>query len=67
MTDLQELFSRDPLLLSQQDVGLIVTEMRKARGQFSMGNIKAGNTKPKTEKQKKMAELSSSLNLSIDL
>lgn len=65
MTDLHELFARDPLSLTQEDVTTIVHEFRKMRGQFSAGNVKAGSTKPKTEKQKKLAELATSLKIDI--
>jgi len=63
--DIQELFARDPLQLTRPDIEQIVAEMRKSRHAFNMGNIKAGNTKPKSEKQKKLEALST--NLSIDL
>jgi hypothetical protein len=65
MTDIAELFARDPLLLSQQDIETIVAEMRKSRHAFNAGNMKAGSTKPKTEKQKAVAALSEKLNISI--
>lgn len=65
MTDIATLFARDPLTLTQPDLTLIVEEMRKSRGAFNAGNMKAGSTKPKTEKQKAVAELLSGL--SIDL
>lgn len=65
MTDLAELFARDPLQLSQQDIETIVVEMRKSRHLFNAGNMKAGSTKPKTEKQKAVADMASKLNISI--
>lgn len=65
MSDIAELFARDPLQLSQQDIETIVVEMRKSRASFNAGNMKAGSTKPKTEKQKAVAALSDKLNISI--
>lgn len=65
MSDLAELFARDPLQLSQQDIETIVIEMRKSRHAFNAGNMKAGSTKPKTEKQKQVSALVDKLNISI--
>ncbi len=65
MTDLATLFARDPLSLTQEDISTIVTEMRKSRHAFNAGNIKAGSTKPKTEKQKSLAALASNISISI--
>jgi len=65
MNDLSELFARDPLLLSQQDLTAIIEEMRKSRHAFNAGNAKAGSTKPKTEKQQQVASLAAKLNISI--
>ena len=65
MTDLATLFARDPLSLTQADISTIVDEMRKSRHAFNAGNIRAGNTKPKTEKQKTLAALSAGLSISI--
>lgn len=65
MSDLQELFDRDPLQLSEQDFKLIIEEHRKNRHAFNLGNLKAGSTKPKTEKQKQVEALSDKLDISI--
>lgn len=65
MADVAELFARDPLSLTEDDLTLIVTEMRKSRHAFNLGNVKAGSTKPKTEKQKKLSDLASGLDISI--
>lgn len=65
MTDLATLFARDPLSLTQADITTIVEEMRKSRHAFNAGNMKAGSTKPKTEKQKKLSELASSISITI--
>ncbi len=65
MTDLATLFARDPLSLTQADITTIVEEMRKSRHAFNAGNMRAGSTKPKTEKQKTLAALATGLDISI--
>lgn len=57
MTDISELFSRDPLDLSKQDISAIVIHFRDRRKAFNLGNVKAGSTKPPTAKQKATADL----------
>lgn len=53
MTDITELFARDPLDLSKQDISVIIAKFRESRKAFNLGNTKAGSTKPPTAKQKK--------------
>ena len=69
-TDITELFARDPLDLSKQDIAIIVAKFRESRKAFNLGNTKAGSTKPPTAKQKKtnalMEKLSKS-NVKIDI
>lgn len=65
MSDIAELFARDPLLLTRDDIRSIIEEMRKSRHAFNAGNAKAGSTKPKTEKQKQISALSEKLNITI--
>lgn len=65
MSDIAELFARDPLSYSQQDLDAIITEMRKSRGQFNLGNVRAGSTKPQTEKQKKIADMVKGLDIDL--
>lgn len=59
MSDLSELFARDPLTYTKEgrEIEIIIEEMRKKRGQFNLGNAKAGSTKPLTAKQKEVASL----------
>jgi hypothetical protein len=61
MTDLSTLFARNPLDLTREDITTIIEAFRKARHQFTLGNTKAGSTKPMTEKQKTVASLASKL------
>lgn len=67
MTDLQQLFSQDPLTYTKEgdEVAKIVAKFRESRGQFSLGAMKAGKTTaPKTATGKAAASLSGlSLNL----
>lgn len=65
--DIQELFSRDPLSLTDDDLRTLVERFRAARKQFNLGNMKAGSTKPKTEKQKKTEDLVAKFNIDLDL
>lgn len=65
-TDIAELFSRDPLELSTQDIDQIIARLRTQRSQFNLGNAMAGNMKPKTEKQKVIASLADKLDLKLD-
>ena len=65
MTDLAELFARDPLQLTKTDIRSIIEEMRKSRHAFNAGNVKAGSTKPKTEKQKVIASLSEKMKINL--
>jgi hypothetical protein len=65
MQDLPLLFARDPLSLTRDDVTTIVTEMRKSRHAFNLGNAKAGSTKPPTAKQKELKSLASDLKISL--
>jgi hypothetical protein len=67
MSDLAELFSRDPLSLSKPDIAEIVAQLRASRHAFNAGNLRAGSTKPATAKQKETASLAEKLNLNIDL
>lgn len=66
MSDLQDLFSRDPLEYSEKDIDQIIEEFRARRKQFNLGNVKAGSAKL-TAKQKESAELGAKLNLKLEL
>jgi len=61
MTDITELFARDPLSLSKQDIGVIVAKFRESRKAFNLGNARAGSTKPLTAKQKATDALAAKL------
>lgn len=65
MTDLSTLFARNPLDLTREDISTMIEAFRKARHQFSLGNVKAGSTKPPTEKQKKLSALADKLDIKL--
>lgn len=67
MSDIQELFARDPLKLTKTDISEIVEKYRASRHQFNLGNKMAGKTKPPSEKEKKILDLASTLDLKLDL
>lgn len=66
MTDIHELFQRDPLELSEQDLDAIIRKFRESRGQFALGNAMAGSTKKPSEKTQKTLDLAAKLNLDLD-
>ncbi len=49
--DVAELFARDPLSLTTEDIDRIIEEMRQARARFLIGDKKAGKVpEPKAKK-----------------
>lgn len=62
MSDLAELFSRDPLEYTKEggELRQIIEAMRAKRGQFNLGNAKAGKV---TGKQSEKAKAVEGLNL----
>lgn len=65
MTDLSTLFARNPLDLTREDITTIIETFRKSRHQFKLGNVKAGSTKPLSEKQKKVSALAEKLDFKL--
>ncbi len=65
MTDIAELFARDPREMTRDDLTQIVGKLRESRKQFNMGNVKAGSTKPKSASQKKGEELIAKTGLNL--
>lgn len=45
MSDIAELFAKDPLNLTKQDIDDIIARYREARQQFTLGAKSAGSTK----------------------
>lgn len=62
-TDINELFSRDPLSLSDDDIDQIIEEMRKKRHLFNANPAAAAGKSKMTEKEK----TASSLNIEVKL
>jgi hypothetical protein len=57
MTDIGELFARDPALLTREDIDEMIKVYREARHQFVMGNVSAGATKKVTAPKPKITNL----------
>lgn len=47
MSDINELFSRDPMKLTDENIDQIIEEMRKKRHLFEAGGAKPKAAKPK--------------------
>lgn len=45
MSDIAALFAKDPLQLTKENIGEIVSYYRERRAQFNLGDKTAGNTK----------------------
>jgi hypothetical protein len=61
--DLNELFNRDPLLLSKPEIESIIQGFRDMRYKFNTGDLKAG--KVKTPKAAAAATLMNELNIDL--
>lgn len=56
-TDISELFARDPMGLSTQDLDAIIARYREAQSQFALGAKQAGNTKKVAKPDAKIASI----------
>lgn len=69
MTDIAELFSRDPLTFNKEtkeEVRAIVTKLRESRSQYNLGSMKAGSMKaPATKTAKAAASIGGGLKLDL--
>ncbi len=66
MSDIADLFNLNPLEHTNETIDAIVADMRKRRGQFNLGNMSAGRTKPKAKSEKQM-ELDNLLKGNLEL
>lgn len=57
MTDIGELFARDPALLTREDIDEMIKAYREARHQFVMGVTSAGATKKVAAPKPKITNL----------
>lgn len=57
MSDIAELFTRDPLSLTKDNIDTIISEYRKARANFNLGEKSAGSVKKMTAKAKTVTEI----------
>jgi hypothetical protein len=55
MSDLTELFSRDPNSYTKEDIKSIITIYREKRKQFNAGALQAGKAKTPTTKSQSLA------------
>jgi len=60
MSDLAELFSRDPNKCTKDDVRSIIAAYRERRKQFNLGSAQAGSVKPVKGKAAETAKMISS-------
>lgn len=65
MTDIAELFARNPLKLTRPDVNAIIDQLRKSRHAFNLGNTKAGSTKAPTAKQKELKSIADGVDFNL--
>ncbi len=65
MSDLTELFSRDPLKYSKADIQQIIAVYREKRKLFNTGGTLAGKVKPATKKASALAQAIASDDLDI--
>lgn len=65
MSDISELFQRDPKKISREELERMVEEYRKKRAQFNLGNLQAGRAKPTktTAKQEEASKVVGELSL----
>lgn len=57
MSDISELFSRDPSTLTRENIDELIKVYREARHQFVLGNAQAGATKRVTAPKPKITNL----------
>jgi hypothetical protein len=69
MTDIQELFSRDPLSFTKEggEIATIVAKLRESRGQYRLGAQKAGAMKAPTGKAAQAASKLASGGLKLNI
>lgn len=67
MSDINELFRKDPLSCTRADIQEIVRVFREKRGQFVLGNKQAGNTKKLTAKEEAVSKAVDISNLDLGI
>lgn len=67
MSDLTELFARDPLSYTKEggELRIIIEAMRKSRAQFNLGNVRAGSMKPVSPEKKEVLSIADKLELDL--
>ena len=64
MSDIEELMERDPLNLTADDLDALIEYFRSTQAKYNLGNMSAGSTKPKTERQKQVSAIAAKIDLS---
>lgn len=67
MSDINELFSRDPMKMTTEDIDKIIEEMRKKRHLFLAGPVKEKKAKAAPAPKTLTAKAASNLELDLDL
>ncbi len=62
MTDIAELFDRDPLSLTTQDLDTIISTLRTQRANYNLGE-KAAGKQPKAKAERKPVSKATSIDL----
>lgn len=57
MSEISDLFARDPLSLTREDIDALIKRYREARAQFNLGVKNAGATKKVKEVGPKITEI----------
>jgi hypothetical protein len=63
VSDIGELFARDPLELSKENIGEIIKYYREKRAQFNLGDKTAGSTKKMKQVEPKIKASAEELEL----
>lgn len=63
MSDLSELFDRDPCKLTDPDIDKIIARMREAQAQYELGGPKAPPVAPRPKKSPKTLDILKDLGL----
>lgn len=66
-TPIAELFARDPLKLSDQDLDAIIAHLRQSRQRFVAGNLSAGKPEAKKSVTQKAGEAALKITGELDL
>jgi hypothetical protein len=66
-TDIARIFAEDPLKLTKDDIGALITKLRSQRTQFTLGNQSAGKMKAAVPSKKAQQAATALAGLKVDL